>query len=254
LADFQFQQLTIETDFTKTHKLFYGDPGTGKTVFATIMNDARGMPPYFIFTEKGNGVTRPWGKQVLSWSGFLKLRDILVNQKKVEMQRRFGCLVFDVIGDFEDMAAKAVSVKANVATISDLAHGKGYVLHEEAIKEGFLPLMALMPCVFIAHTKDRQVQSKGEPVTIITSNLGKRAFNFLNGKVDFICYFQAPTKSEHYEITMRPDTGRIAKSRYPQMNRSFRNIKDHPEIAWAEMQRAFHQPEVGVDDGTRSST
>lgn len=245
---FEFKQMTVETDFANTHKLFYGAPGTGKTTLATVMRNSQGKPPYFVFTEKGNGVTQPWGQEITNWTGFLRLRDILLGTKKEELLERFGNLVFDVISDFEDLAGKYVADKAKVSNIADLAHGKGWVLHEEALKDGLLPLMNVMPCTFIAHVKDKQILNNGELVTILTSNLGKRAFNFLNGKVDFIMYFEPPhKKAEHVEISMRSELSRTAKSRYPQMNRSFRNVKDKPEATWEAMVNCFKAN--GVTDG-----
>lgn len=237
---FEFQQMSVEDDFTKTHKLLYGEPGTGKTTFAAHMTSSEGKPPYFIMTEKGNGILRPWGQQVGHWDGFIKLRDILLGPKKQEALDKFGCLVFDVIGDFEDMAAKKAAELTKVQHIADLPHGKGWVLHEEVLRAGIQPLMQLLPCVFIAHVKDKIISVEGKDQTVLTANLGKRGFNFLNGKVDFVMYFQNPTsQSEHRLINMTPVLGRVSKSRYPHMNRAFRNHKDDPKKTWDEMKAQF---------------
>lgn len=237
---FEFAQMDVEQDFTKTHKLLYGEPGTGKTTFAAHMTDSEGKPPYFIFTEKGNGILRPWGQHVTSWEGFLKLQAILLGPKKQEFADKFGCIVFDVIGDFEDMAAKFAARSSKVQHIADLPHGKGWVLHEEVLRAGIQPLMEAHPSVFIAHTKDKTLHIDEKDVTVLTANLGKRAFNFLNGKVDFVMYFQNPTtKSEHRTVSMFPVLGRVTKSRYPHMNRAFKNYKDDPKRTWDEMKTAF---------------
>lgn len=237
---FQFQQMTVETDFTKTHKLVYGEAGTGKTTFANAMVSSEGKPPFFVFTEKGNGTLKPWGQQITTWDGFLKLKDILLGQKKQELMDKFGCLVFDVAGELDEMCARWVASTNKVKNIADLPHGKGWAAHEEAFKDAMKDFFMTMPCVLTAHVHDKEFLWNGEMVKALAPRFSKRIMYYVNGKVDFIMYMQAAnSKKEHREITMVPELGRVAKARYPHMNRAFRNHKDDPKRTWNDMVEHF---------------
>lgn len=237
---FEFQKLVVESDFTKTHKLIYGESGTGKTTFAACMTDKQGRPPYFIFTEKGHGVLNIWGQQITSWEGLIKLKELLTGPKKKELLEKFSCLVLDVGGDMDEMCARYTAAKHKAAHIGDLPHGKGWAAHEEEFKAVLNSLFALMPITLIAHSQQKEFMWNGEIIKAVAPQFSKRVMYYVNGKVDFILYMQpANTKKEHPEITMVPELSRVAKARYPHMMKAFRNHKGNPQQTYKEMLKTF---------------
>lgn len=238
-------------DFTKCHKLFYGPEGSGKTTLAAKMKDERGKYPFFILAEDGQGDLELDAVRIYNWQDLLDFvdKEIVGNQKfREKLKNEHSCLVFDPINFIDDMAADHVSKANKVTYIGDLPHGKGWNAHELAFKTLFQRFVNFMPCVFLAHLTDREFLYNAETVKILAPTLGKRTMRYVNSVVDIIG-FCAPANSqrEHRSVIFRPELGRVAKSRFAHMNRTFVNKEGAAAQTWAEMQKVFgERPAVKI--------
>lgn len=230
-----FQQSTIETDFTRTHKLIYGYPGTGKTTLASVMIDAAGRKPAFGATEDRHSSLQVARARIKSWEGFVKFVD-WVEGNKVQMAAEHSSIVLDVVSDLDAWSATHVAHTKNVEYVGDLDMGKGWKLHRETFQKQMDRLMALMPIVFICHAQEKRVVWNGEQVVTQAPNLSKGAMEYINSKVDTIMFITPPTtKKEFPQVSMRPNLAYIAKAAQKALCREFEFSPENPGATYKEI-------------------
>jgi hypothetical protein len=211
----------IKTDFSRTHKLVYGYPKSGKTTLAAQMKDAEGRVPLFIMTEEGLGSIRAHSVRITSWDGFKRLVTHLDNNKAT-LQKDHSTVVIDVLGDLDQWAATFVAGQHKVQHVSDMDHGKGWKLLRDEISNELNKLMGLIPVTFIAHTQEKEILLNGEKVKTQAPSVSKAAMEFVNGKAEAIIWINpATTAKAHPSLSLTPTKAAIAGSRQKAINKEY---------------------------------
>jgi hypothetical protein len=210
-----FPKTIKKKSFTLTNLLLYGFPKIGKTTVASgfIFEN---KCPLFIMTEDGESTLEISKARIKDWSGFIKLIDLL-EQKTKEIKEQYSCFVVDLVSDLDIWCAEWVAKQNQVSHISDLAFGKGFAQHGDEFRKQSTRLMALLPCVFIAHSAEKEINIQGTVVKVQAPNLSKRVFEQLNGKVDTIAFIKPQAGDKESAIVIQPSTLALTGSRYPQL-------------------------------------
>jgi hypothetical protein len=210
-----FPKTSKKKSFSQTNSLLYGFPKSGKTQFGSKIN-FEGKEPLFIMTEDGEGIHEISKARIKDWTGLCKLIDLLESKTK-EVKEQYCCFVVDLVSDLDVWASEWVAKSNQVTHISDLGFGKGFSLHKEEFRKQITRLMAILPCLFIAHTSEKEVNIQGTPIKVQAPTLSGRALEFINGKVDTIMFIKPASGDKDGAIVIQPSTLAMTGSRYPQL-------------------------------------
>lgn len=233
-----FEKTKKKNDFTQLHKIIFGFPKTGKTsIVARFIDDKR--EPLFISTEDGTSALEVYAQRVTSWQGFKSLADYIIKNTEA-VRKQHSTIVIDLVGDLDDMCQKYICEKYKVLHLSDLAFGKGYNLHIEEFKPVITALMTVLPCVFIAHSAEKDYFHNGETVKIQVPTISKKTLEWLNGKVDITGFIvPANSKNDKPYLTFRQSKMALAGTRfsfmterdftldYKDLDGSYKNINEY---------------------------
>lgn len=234
-----FPAVIPQTDFSKTSKLLYGYPKTGKTTLFASMRDTANRPPLFLQSEEGQGVLSLHRVRVTSWDGVLRLVTHLEAHAK-QLQDEHSCLVLDVVADFDDWCATHICKRMSIATLADESHGKAFDARKTEFRNAMHRLFALLPTSFISHTKERELVWDNEKQKIHAPNLGMNCLEFLNGKVDTVMWISPETSKKHPEILIKNSMTAVAGSRFPQIVRNFPYNWRDPSASYQAIEKAFY--------------
>ena len=210
-----FPKTIKKKSFTQTNTLLYGFPKSGKTTAASGFTfDKKG--PLFIMTEDGESTLEISKARVKDWVSFTKLVDLLETKSK-EIKEQYSCFVVDLISDLDIWCAEWVARQNQVSHISDLGFGKGFAQQADEFRKQITRLMAVLPCLFIAHTSEKEVNMQGSVVKVQAPNLSKRILEFVNGKVDTIMFIKPQAGDKPGAIVIQPSTLALTGSRYPKL-------------------------------------
>lgn len=234
----------LNVEFTKTHKLLYGYPKTGKTTLAAGMIDAEGRTPLFLATEEGHGSIAVSKFDIKSWPGFLKCIDFL-EKEQVRLRAEHSCIVVDHLSDLDLWLSTEVAKQKNVEYVGDMEQGKGWKLIREQLGAALTRLLNLMPITFIAHSADKRVSWNGEQIVTQGPSLGKAALEFVNGKVDVIMFIQpATTKKEFPELTMKQSSSHIAGARQKAICQAFKFDPANPTATFIQIANLYRDAQA----------
>lgn len=226
--DMLFPQRSHSISFQRLHKLIYGPQKLGKTTLASHLTDGD-KPPLFVLTEDGDIALNLYGERVSSWDGFLKLQRTIIENAE-EIRRQYSCIVYDLVTELDEECARHICNREGVSYIGDLPHGKGWTLQKQAFRAALKPLMDIMPCVFICHSKDRDIpHSTKKDAKQTIPLLSNSALEFVTGKVDLIAYLGAIKGSKNIRLSMTSTESLLAGSRFPSIAKDYLiDINDIP--------------------------
>lgn len=191
-----FQQSVKKQFFGQLNKILFSYPKTGKTTFAS-MQTVDGKPPLFIPTEDGHHELGCYCTSMVStWEEFIAVvKHIIANKEQV--QKEHSCIVLDLTSDLADMVGNYVCAKQNIEDLGDLEWGKGYNLQLKEFKRVVSHLFTVLPLTFISHSKVKDIEEKGVvKKDIITPDLPKKIYGYLNGKCDVIGFIMPKTSDK----------------------------------------------------------
>lgn len=200
--------------FTEPHKLIYGFIKIGKSTLCAEMKDGK-KEPLFVFTEDGAGDLDVYSARVKDYARFQDLVKYVKKNEK-EVKEKHSCFVIDLVSDLDSMAEKYVCEKAKVKDLSDGSWGKLYNEHKKLFQDNITDLMDILPCVFVAHTKEKEINYQGVTMQTHVPTLSNRNFDFINGKVDVVGFMYIAENGKT-AITFTPSKIAIAGSRYEQL-------------------------------------
>lgn len=198
--------------FAQTNTLLFGWPKTGKTTFASNLR-VGSKEPLFIMTESGEGTLEISKARVKDWGSTIKLIELLESKTK-EIQEQHCCIVVDLVSDLDHWCGEYIAKQNQVSHISDLGYGKGFGLQKEEFRRQISRLMAILPCFFIAHPAEKDVNIRGTTVKVQAPTLSKAALEYINGKVDTVMFIKPTNGSEKGAIVIEPSMMAITGSRY----------------------------------------
>lgn len=174
-------------DFREYKFLIYGDPGSGKSTFASKFPDA-----IFIPTEPGlnflevNQITDDDGnpKIIRDWNEFIEAIKLLCTT-----EHPFKTIVVDTIDNAFEFCALHVLKARGLEHETDEGYGKGFGM----VKREFTKVINFVAnsgfgLVFISHEKQSQREERGVKREYTDSSLSNQARVFVNGLMDFIFY------------------------------------------------------------------
>lgn len=242
MSEMLFKKTEVKRDFSKTNKLIYGFPKTGKTTLCSHMKDLSGKEPLFIMTEDGSGELEIYSQRVTSWEGFTQLVKHVIIPKKKEIIEQHSCIVIDLISDIDEWSGRFVEKENKISHLSDLEYGKGWCEQEKVLKDIFLPLLNVLPITFIAHSTEKEIIWQGEKIKLQAPLLSKRALNFINGKVDLIAFILPASKmNENSQLVIEPSIGHIAGSRYKSIIGTYEIDNADMSKTYAAIQTSFNK-------------
>src|SRR5688500_87334 len=103
----------VNLDFTKTNKMLYAFPKTGKSTIASLMYDAQGRPPLFIATEEGHSSLQVSKAKVGTWDGFLACLDFL-EQNRERLLNEHSCVIVDLVSDLDQWCSTWLAARRNI--------------------------------------------------------------------------------------------------------------------------------------------
>ncbi len=209
-----FDLVPPKTRLSDMSMLIHGFPKTGKTTLAAQAKDGKRVP-LFIATEDGHHAIEGGviAHNVSTWEGFLKLITFL--QENIEAVREtYSCLAIDLLQDIDAMAAEHTCETLKIKALGDAANGAGWVTHRKNIAKALKDLLNILPCIFISHSKEKELHIEGEKIKLQAPDLSKACFEFVNAKVDFIGWIIPSNKTKGLpQITFRNNMTALAGTR-----------------------------------------
>lgn len=232
-----FPESEVTADFNSLNQLWHGWPGTGKTTLASLMGGGK-LPPLFLATEKDQ--TKKMHRQMITdWAHFERIIKYLENNIQ-KLKEEHSCLVIDLITDLDLMCQKSIEQEKNVSYLHDLDFGKGSALHKGKMQPAVLKLFNLLPTIFLAHSRERELNWNGEKLKVQAPDLAKGTMDFISGKCDIIAYIgPANDKKLHGEFVTQGSTKCLSKSRFPALLGTYPLIKNEPELTIKALNEAF---------------
>jgi hypothetical protein len=223
--------------------LTFGFAKSGKTSLHVAYEKISEKPPLLIMTEDGLGSLEAYIVRVTTWNGFVKLLDKL-DREKNQLIEQYGCLVVDLVGEIDAMAAQYVCEVNGKESLDEIGHGKGYFLQASLFKQAIQNILSLgLPVKFIAHAKDKRVGNAGDGATLFEPDISKQAKQYILGKCDAIGFIEpSNNKGDNYlnfNSPLAPDTG----SRFPQLIKSFKLNHSDLSKTLLDIDAAFYEKE-----------
>jgi hypothetical protein len=174
-------------DMTKYKFLIYGEPGAGKSTFASKFPDALFIPTepglnflecHQILDDEGNP------KIIRTWDELCEVIKILCTT-----QHQFKTIVIDTIDNAFEFCSLHVLKSRKIEHEADEAFGKGWGM----IKREFTKVINFLAnsgfgVVFISHDKQTDREENGVKRPYTDNSMSNQAKVYVNGLVDFIFY------------------------------------------------------------------
>ena len=160
--------------------LLYGQPGIGKTTFASKMGK-----PLFLCTLPGQKYIKAFTRPVTSWVMFKKYVDMLED----ETPEQYTTIVIDTVDQLYTHCKKYIYKKRNIEHVSDEEWGKGYEIVADEFNT-YINKLTLLPygVVFISHEKVIDKRGRIIKTSKIIPSLAKQAQAVINPITDVIGY------------------------------------------------------------------
>lgn len=170
-----------ELEPTSKMKLFiYGEPYTGKTVFASQ------FPKPLILSTDGNykHITTPV-VDIDNNTNWNELIDLLAKK-----DNDFETIIIDLVDHLIDMVRDDILGNYSISHESDLPHGKGWNLVKKPIYTILRKIVSLpYNIIFIGHSNNfSNVDKMGRETNYINSTLPEKTSNVIKGLVDCTLY------------------------------------------------------------------
>jgi hypothetical protein len=169
--------------------LIYGSPKTGKTTFASMMEE-----PIFLLTEEGTNALSVYKVKIHDWKTLKQaLRELRAGQGKVP----FKTVVIDVVDDLYEMCQRHIcslysSDENPIQHIGQIPHGQGYGRTDTEFMNVISALMMMdYGTVFISHAKQVEVDTPAGSFQKITPAIHKRVAPWMMGKADLMLLFDS---------------------------------------------------------------
>lgn len=237
-----FPKTKSKKSFAQTSSLGYGWPKTGKTtILSKLLFD--GKAPLFIMSEDGEGILEISKARVKDWPSFVKLVDLLESKTK-EVREQYSCFVLDLVSDLDTWAGEYIAKQAQVTHLSDMGFGKGFALQKEEFRRQLTRLMSILPCHFIAHTKEKEININGTPTKVQAPSLSTGVYEFLNGKVDTIMFIKPANGEQKAAIIIEPGLMAVTGSRFSTIIGSHEYDANDAGRVMAKIEKLFNKDEA----------
>jgi hypothetical protein len=186
--------------------LIYGQPGIGKSTFASNFPDV-----LFLCTETSQRHLKIYRCDIPNWETYLKVVTELVAMKPL----KYKTIVIDTIDLLYKMCLEYVSKKKGVDHVSDESHGKGWDALNQEFHSGLLKLLHLPAGkVLICHYKQREVKARGITYEKTIPSMSASCWRVVCAEVDVIgfCDFD-PESPQRRILRYRPELELEAKDR-----------------------------------------
>jgi hypothetical protein len=208
-----FPKTKKKVSFSQTNSLLFSWPKTGKTTYASNFK-FENKEPLFIMTESGEGILELSKARIKDWLSVIKLADLL-DSKKTEIKEQYSCFVIDLISDLDAWSGEYIAKQSQVSHISDLPFGKGFSMQKQEFQRVITKLMDILPCHFISHTKEKDVNINGVVTKVQAPTMSAGSYEFINGKVDTIMFIRPANGAVKGAIVIEPSMLAVTGSRYP---------------------------------------
>lgn len=180
---------TGKFEFQELVQLYYGDPGVGKTTFASKLP----LPNLFIATEDGQRALKAYVQRVHTWDDFL---DIISLLEKGDGDI-YASVTIDTVDNLFDFCQDYVCKKLKIAHPSDAEWGKGWDALKKEFKTAITRLQSIgVGVIFISHARSEEVKTRSLKVDKWFPSYPKQCRKIINPLVDFMFYFGVEEKSE----------------------------------------------------------
>ena len=240
-----FEKTKHAVSFFDLILLVYGYAKVGKTLLAShLVRDGR--PPLFLMSEDGHLALDVHAVRIKSWDDFLKAVKKIVSHSK-EIKAEHSVVILDLASEIEELCAQHVARAHGVCYLGDVPHGRAWYIAKDSFQSAVRELLTVLPVTFLTHAKEREVEVQGKVITAIAPSISRSAFEFITGKADVIAYL-APTKDGKATLTMRPQPGLIAGSRFPALaQKDFVFDVNNPAAVVRELEQVFSKGGVPHD-------